>query len=61
MLRVVRLNIEPAEYAGEVSLLWQSPWQGQVLVQNGDYMIEICKDKELEKIHAVMLPIITGQ
>jgi len=33
MLGVVRLNIEPAENAGEVSFIVADPWQGQVLVQ----------------------------
>ena len=57
MLGVVRLNIDPAENAGELSFIVADPWQGQDLGSKMvDYMIEICRDKQLEKISAVMLP-----
>ncbi len=56
MLGVVSLNIEPSEKAGEISFMVADPWQGQGLGSKMiDYMIEICKDKKLEKIHAVMM------
>ncbi|KPQ44376.1 MAG: acetate-CoA ligase subunit beta [Candidatus Methanoperedens nitroreducens] len=56
MLGVVRLNIDPAENAGELSFIVADPWQGQGLGSKMvDYMIEICRDKQLEKISAVML------
>ena len=57
MLGVVRLNIDPVENAGEMSFIVADPWQGQGLGSKMvDYMIEICRDKQLEKISAVMLP-----
>ncbi|CAG1008972.1 MAG: bifunctional acetate--CoA ligase family protein/GNAT family N-acetyltransferase [Candidatus Methanoperedens sp.] len=57
LLGVVRLNIEPNENEGELSFIVADQWQGQGLGSKMvDYMIEICKDKKLEKIHAIMLP-----
>lgn len=57
MLGVVRLNIDPSENSGEISFIVADPWQGQGLGSKMvDYVIEICKDKKLEKIDAVMLP-----
>jgi acetyltransferase len=57
LLGVVRLNIETNENEGELSFIVADQWQGQGLGSKMvDYMIEICKDKKLEKIHAVMLP-----
>ena len=57
MLGVVRLNIEPAENAGEISFIVSDPWQGKGLGSKMvDFMIEICKEKQLDMIHAVMLP-----
>ncbi|HEY6585758.1 MAG TPA: bifunctional acetate--CoA ligase family protein/GNAT family N-acetyltransferase [Candidatus Methanoperedens sp.] len=56
MLGVVRLNIDPAENAGEISFIVADPWQGQGLGSKMvDYMIEICRDKQLDKVSAVML------
>jgi len=53
----IRLNIEPAENTGEISFIVADPRQGQGLGSKMvDYMIEICRDKKLEKIHAIMLP-----
>jgi len=57
MLGVVRLNIDPSEKTGEISFIVADQWQGQGLGSKMvDYVIEICKDKKLEKINAVMLP-----
>ena len=57
MLGVVRLNIDPSENSGEISFIVADPWQGQGLGSKMvDYVIEICKDKKLEMINAVMLP-----
>ncbi|MCX9080643.1 MAG: bifunctional acetate--CoA ligase family protein/GNAT family N-acetyltransferase [Candidatus Methanoperedens sp.] len=57
MLGVVRLSIDPSENSGEISFIVADPWQGQGLGSKMvDYVIEICKDKKLEKIDAVMLP-----
>ncbi len=40
-----------------LSFIVADPWQGQGLGSKMvDYMIEICRDKQLEKISAVMLP-----
>lgn len=56
LLGVVRLNIDPAENSGEISFIVADPWQGQGLGSKMvDYMIEICRDKQLDKISAVML------
>jgi acetyltransferase len=57
MLGVVRLNIDPSEKTGEISFIVADSWQGQGLGSKMvDYVIEICKDKKLETINAVMLP-----
>ncbi len=57
MLGVVRLNIDPSENSGEISFIVADPWQGQGIGSKMvDYVIEICKDKKLQKINAVMLP-----
>jgi len=57
MLGVVRLNIDPPENSGEISFIVADPWQGKGLGSKMvDYVIEICKDKKLEKINAIMLP-----
>ncbi len=57
MLGVVRLNLEPSEKTGELSFIVTDTWQGQGLGSKMvDYMIEICKDKKLESIDAIMLP-----
>jgi acetyltransferase len=53
---VVRLIIEPDGKTGEVAVLVADPWQGIGLGSKlVDYMIEICKEKKLEKIYAEML------
>lgn len=57
MLGVVRLNIDPSENSGEISFIVADPWQGKGLGSKMvDYVIDICKDKKLEKINAIMLP-----
>ncbi len=57
MLGVVRLNIDPSENSGEISFIVADPWQGKGLGSKMvDYVIEICKDKKLKMINAVMLP-----
>ena len=56
ILGVVRLSIEPDGKAGEIAFIVADPWQGLGLgTKMIDYMIEICKDKQLEKIYAIML------
>lgn len=56
MLGVVRLNLEPSEKTGELSFIVTDTWQGHGLGSKMvDYMIEICKDKKLESINAIML------
>lgn len=56
MLGVVRLNIDPSENSGEISFIVADPWQGLGLGSKMvDYAIEICKDKKLETINAIML------
>ncbi|MDO8726418.1 MAG: bifunctional acetate--CoA ligase family protein/GNAT family N-acetyltransferase [Candidatus Methanoperedens sp.] len=56
MLGVVRLNLEPSEKTGELSFIVTDTWQGHGLGSKMvDYMIEICKDKRLESINAIML------
>lgn len=57
LLGVVRLNVEPSVETGEISFIVADPWQGQGLGSKMvDYIIEICKDKNIQKILAVMMP-----
>jgi acetyltransferase len=54
---VVRLIIEPDEKTGEIAFIVADPWQGLGLGSKMlDYMIEICKDKNIDSIYGVMLP-----
>ncbi len=57
IIGVVRLIIEPDGKKGEIAFIVADPWQdlglGSKMV---DYMIEICKDKKIETVHAIMLP-----
>jgi acetyltransferase len=56
ILGVVRLSIEPDGKAGEIAFIVADPWQGLGLgTKMIDYMIEICKDKKLERIYGIML------
>lgn len=57
ILGVVRLIVEPDGKTGEIAVVVADPWQGLGLGSKMmDYMIEICKDKNLETIYGVMLP-----
>jgi acetyltransferase len=57
ILGVVRLIIEPDGKKGEIAFIVADPWQGLGLgTKIIDYMIEICKDKGLEMVYALMLP-----
>jgi len=57
ILGVVRLIIEPDGKSGEIAFIVADPWQGLGLgTKMVDYMIEICKDRELETIYGIMLP-----
>jgi acetyltransferase len=57
ILGVVRLIIEPDGKTGEIAFIIADPWQGLGLGSKMvDYMIEICKDKNLETVYAYMLP-----
>jgi acetyltransferase len=57
ILGVVRLIIEPDEKKGEIAFIVADPWQGLGLgTKMVDHMIEICKDKKLETVYALMLP-----
>jgi len=57
ILGVVRLIIEPDGKNGEIAFIVADPWQGLGLGSKMvDYMIEICKDKGLETVYALMLP-----
>jgi acetyltransferase len=56
ILGVVRLIIEPSGKIGEIAFIVADPWQSLGLGSKMlDYMIEICKDKKLDKIYGVML------
>ncbi len=56
ILGVVRLIIEPDGKTGEIAFIVADPWQGLGLGSKMvDYMIEICKDKKLGTIYAMML------
>jgi acetyltransferase len=57
ILGVVRLTIDVNQKTGEVAFIVADPWQGLGLgSQMVDYMIEICKNIELETVYALMLP-----
>ncbi len=57
ILGVVRLIEEPNGKKGEIAFIVADPWHGLGLgTKFLDYMIEICKERELEEIHAEMLP-----
>jgi acetyltransferase len=56
ILGVVRVPIEPDKKTGEIAVIVADPWQGLGLGSKMvDYMIEICKDKNLETIYGFML------
>ena len=56
LLGVVRLIIEPDGKTGEIAFIVADPWQGLGLgTKLIDYIIDISKDKKLEKIFAIML------
>jgi acetyltransferase len=57
ILGVVRLIIEPDGKKGEIAFIVADPWQGLGLgTKMVDHMIEVCKDKKLETVYALMLP-----
>ncbi len=57
ILGVVRLIIEQDGKKGEVAFIVADPWQGLGLgSEMVDHMIEICKDREIETVYALMLP-----
>jgi acetyltransferase len=56
ILGVVRLVLEPDGKRGEIAFIVADPWQGFGLgTKMLDYMIEICTDKKLDAVYAVML------
>lgn len=56
ILGVVRLALEPDGKRGEIAFIVADPWQGFGLgTKMLDYMIEICTDKRLDAVYAVML------
>ncbi|MEM2109172.1 MAG: GNAT family N-acetyltransferase, partial [Candidatus Odinarchaeota archaeon] len=56
ILGVVRLNLEPDGKEGEIAFVVADPWQGLGLGSKlVDFMIEICKDRGIEKLYAIML------
>ncbi|HEY9246007.1 MAG TPA: GNAT family N-acetyltransferase, partial [Candidatus Methanoperedens sp.] len=56
MIGVVRLYIEPDGKSGEITFGVADPWQGMGIgLKMVDYIIEIGKERRLEKIHAIML------
>ena len=57
ILGVVRLIIESDGKNSEIAFIVADPWQGLGLGSKMvDHMIEICKDRGLETIYALMLP-----
>ncbi len=51
------LITDPAGESGEISFIVADQWQGQGLGSKMvDYMIEICRDRRLQTIYAVMMP-----
>jgi acetyltransferase len=56
ILGVARVSIEPNGKAGELAFIIADAWQGLGLgTKIVDRVIEICKDKKLERIYAIML------
>jgi acetyltransferase len=56
ILGVVRLVLEPDGKRGEIAFIVADPWQRLGLgTKMLDYMIEICTDKRLDAVYAVML------
>jgi len=57
ILGVVRVSIEPDGKSGEIAFIVADPWQGLGLgTKMVDYAIEVCKDKKIEMLYAIMLP-----
>ena len=57
ILGVVRLIIEPNRKSGEIAFIVADPWQGLGLgTKMVEYMIEICRDKNLKMVYALTLP-----
>jgi acetyltransferase len=56
IIGVVRVPIESDKKTGEIAFIVADPWQGLGLGSKLlDYMIEICKEKNLENIYGIML------
>ncbi|MFZ0965838.1 MAG: GNAT family N-acetyltransferase, partial [Candidatus Bathyarchaeia archaeon] len=57
ILGVVRVSIEPDGKTGEIAFIVADPWQGLGLgTKLVDYAIEICKEREIETLYAIILP-----
>ena len=57
ILGVVRVSIEPDGKAGEIAFIVADPWQGLGLgTKLVDYAIEICKERGIETLYAIILP-----
>jgi acetyltransferase len=57
ILGVVRVSLEPDRKSGEIAFIVADPWQGLGLgTKMVDYTIEICKERGLETLYAIMLP-----
>jgi len=57
ILGVVRVSIEPDGKIGEIAFIVADPWQGLGLgTKLVDYAIEICKEREIETLYAIILP-----
>jgi acetyltransferase len=57
ILGVVRVSIEPDGKAGEMAFIVADPWQGLGLgTKLVDYAIEICKERGIETLYAIILP-----
>ncbi|MDQ1279227.1 MAG: acetyltransferase [Thermoproteota archaeon] len=53
---VVRLIVEPDGKTGEIAVIVADPWQGLGMgTKMVDYILDICKDKNLETVYAEML------
>ncbi len=57
IIGAARVSIELDGKTGEIAFLVADPWQGLGLgTKLVDYVIEICKERELESVYGVMLP-----
>ncbi|MBS7608766.1 GNAT family N-acetyltransferase, partial [Candidatus Bathyarchaeota archaeon] len=57
IIGTARVSIDPDGKSGELAFLVADPWQGLGLgTKLVDYVIEICRERGLETVYAIMVP-----